>query len=49
LQRTGNGAARGNPKVLGIPLFAYFFTTETTWAHIQATNTVIETFGLPLR
>ena len=30
-------------------LFADFFPAETTWAHIQATKTVIETFGLPLR
>jgi hypothetical protein len=30
-------------------LFAGFFPAETTWAHIQATRTVIETFGLPLR
>ena len=30
-------------------LFADFFPGETTWAHIQATKTVIETFGLPLR
>jgi len=30
-------------------LFADFFSAETTWAHIQATQTVIETFGLPLR
>jgi hypothetical protein len=30
-------------------LFADFFPAETTWAHIQATRTVIETFGLPLR
>lgn len=30
-------------------LFADFFPGETTWAHIQATRTVIETFGLPLR
>lgn len=30
-------------------LFADFFPAETTWAHIQATQTVIETFGLPLR
>jgi hypothetical protein len=30
-------------------LFADFFPGESTWAHIQATRTVIETFGLPLR
>lgn len=30
-------------------LFAGFFPGETTWAHIQATKSVIETFGLPLR
>ena len=30
-------------------LFADFFTGETTWAHIQATKAVVETFGLPLR
>lgn len=30
-------------------LFADFFSGETTWAHIQATRTVAETFGLPLR
>jgi hypothetical protein len=30
-------------------LFAGFFSGETTWAHIQATKTVVETFGLPLR
>lgn len=30
-------------------LFADFFSAETTWAHIQATQAVIETFGLPLR
>lgn len=30
-------------------LFADFFPAETTWAHIQATQTLIETFGLPLR
>jgi transposase len=30
-------------------LFADFFASETTWAHIQATQAVIETFGLPLR
>jgi len=30
-------------------LFADFFPGETTWAHIQATKTVLETFGLPLR
>jgi hypothetical protein len=30
-------------------LFADFFSGETTWAHIQATKAVVETFGLPLR
>ena len=30
-------------------LFAEFFPGETTWAHIQATKAVVETFGLPLR
>ena len=30
-------------------LFAGFFPAETTWAHIQATRAVVETFGLPLR
>jgi len=30
-------------------LFADFFSGETTWAHIQATRKVVETFGLPLR
>jgi hypothetical protein len=30
-------------------LFADFSAGETTWAHIQATQAVIETFGLPLR
>ncbi len=30
-------------------LFADFFPAETTWAHIQATQVVIQTFGLPLR
>jgi transposase len=30
-------------------LFAGFFSGETTWAHIQATKAVFETFGLPLR
>jgi len=30
-------------------LFADFFPGETTWAHIQATKAVVETFGLPLR
>jgi len=29
-------------------LFAGFFSGETTWAHIQATKAVFETFGLPL-
>jgi hypothetical protein len=30
-------------------LFADFFSAETTWAHIQAVQAVVETFGLPLR
>ena len=30
-------------------LFADFFPSETTWAHIQAAQTVCQTFGLPLR
>jgi len=30
-------------------LFADFFSDESTWAHIQATRTLIETYGLPLR
>jgi len=30
-------------------LFADFFPGETSWAHIQATQAVVETFGLPLR
>jgi hypothetical protein len=30
-------------------LFADFFPAETTWAHIQATRSVIETYGVPLR
>jgi len=30
-------------------LFADLFSAETTWAHIQAARTVVETFGLPLR
>lgn len=30
-------------------LFADFFPAETTWAHMQATKSVVETFGLPLR
>jgi hypothetical protein len=30
-------------------LFADFFPTETTWAHIQATKGLILTYGLPLR
>jgi len=29
-------------------LFADFFSAETTWAHIQATRAVMETYGLPL-
>jgi hypothetical protein len=30
-------------------LFADFFPTETTWAHIQATQSLMQTYGLPLR
>jgi len=30
-------------------LFADFFSGETTWAHIEATRAVVETFGVPLR
>lgn len=30
-------------------LFAALFPAETTWAHIQATQTLIQTFGVPLR
>jgi hypothetical protein len=30
-------------------LFADFFSAETTWAHIQASRGVVETFGVPLR
>jgi hypothetical protein len=30
-------------------LFADFFPKETTWAHIQATQRLIQTYGLPLR
>ncbi len=30
-------------------LFADFFPKETTWAHIQATQSLIQTYGLPLR
>jgi len=30
-------------------LFADFYPTETTWAHIQAAQAVCQTFGLPLR
>jgi hypothetical protein len=30
-------------------LFADFFPGETTWAHIQAVRSVVETYGLPLR
>jgi hypothetical protein len=30
-------------------LFADFFSGETTWAHIQATQTLIQTCGIPLR
>ncbi len=30
-------------------LFADFFQKETTWAHIQATQTLMEAYGFPLR
>lgn len=30
-------------------LFADFFPSETTWAHIQATQAVIQAYGLPVR
>lgn len=30
-------------------LFADFFPRETTWAHIQAAQTLIQSYGLPLR
>ena len=30
-------------------LFADFFLKETTWAHIQATQAVMQTYGIPLR
>jgi hypothetical protein len=30
-------------------LFADFFPQESTWAHIQATQTLIQTYGFPLR
>ena len=30
-------------------LFADFFPHETTWSHIQATQAVMQTYGLPLR
>ena len=30
-------------------LFADFFLKETTWAHIQAAQTLIQAYGLPLR
>ncbi len=30
-------------------LFADFFPVETTWTHIQATQRLIQTYGLPLR
>jgi len=30
-------------------LFADFFRRETTWAHIQATQTLIQQYGLPVR
>ncbi len=30
-------------------LFADFFPKETSWAHIQATQRLIQTYGLPLR
>jgi len=29
-------------------LFADFFPTETTWTHIQATQTLMQTYGIPL-
>ena len=30
-------------------LFADFFLAETTWAHIQAAQAVVQTYGIPLR
>jgi len=30
-------------------LFADFFSVETTWTHIQATQNLMQTYGLPLR
>ena len=30
-------------------LFADFFSNESTWAHIQATRALIQTYGVPLR
>jgi hypothetical protein len=30
-------------------LFADFFPKETTWTHIQATQTLMQTYGIPLR
>lgn len=30
-------------------LFADFFATESTWAHIQAAQALIQTYGVPLR
>jgi len=30
-------------------LFADFFSSETTWAHIQATQALMQEYGLPLR
>ena len=30
-------------------LFADFFPQETTWSHIQAAQSLVQTFGLPLR
>jgi len=30
-------------------LFADFFTAETSWAHIQAAQTLIQTYGIPFR
>lgn len=30
-------------------LFADFFPDESTWSHIQATRTLIQTYGVPLR
>ena len=30
-------------------LFADFFPTESTWAHVQATQALVQTYGFPLR